>query len=293
MLSALPAPRISVVICTRNRAPYLPEALRALERIRTSIPWELVVVDNGSTDETAAILGTFAQSGTVQARVLPEPMAGLSRARNTGWRAARGDIVAFTDDDCYPEPDYIDRIDAAFQDASIAYIGGCIDLHDPADRPITILTGRSKRLIPARTIVEPGEIQGANMAARRSVLETVGGFDETLGAGTPFPAEDVEFVCQASFAGLVGAYDPGPVVRHHHRRQTDMAVRALQAGYARGRGAYHLKCFLDPARRRPALTTWYWRARARPWRTRFEVRYLSERLQEFAGAAGYLFYRPR
>jgi GT2 family glycosyltransferase len=130
------------------------------------------------------------------------------------------------------------------------------------------------------------------MAARREVLETVGGFDEALGAGTPLSSgEDVEFVCQASFAGFAGAYDPDLVVRHHHRRRTDTAVQSLQAGYARGRGAYHLKCFLDPKRRPLALKTWYWRARARPWRTRFEARYFSERLREFGGALTYLMRR--
>lgn len=252
----------------------------------------MLVVDNGSTDGTADVLEDFARRAPMPVVLLREPAPGLSRARNVGWRAARGGVIAFTDDDCYPDPEYIDRIHAVFDDASLGYAGGAILLHDPEDYPITILTGAVRVDIPARTVVEPGVLQGANMVARRPVLDRVGGFDEGLGAGTPFPSEDIEFACQASFAGFAGAYDPRLIVRHHHRRRTLLDVRTLQHGYAAGRGAYYMKCLLDPVRRETAIKTWYWRARYRTLRSRWSHEYISGRSGEIAGALRYWWARP-
>ena len=94
------------------------------------------------------------------------------------------------------------------------------------------------------------------MAARRSVLEALGGFDELLGAGTPYPSEDVDLVSRASAAGWRGVYDPRPVVAHHHRRRSDSQVDTLRHAYDLGRGAYYAKCLADPKRRGKAWRVW-------------------------------------
>jgi len=250
------APRLSIVLSTRDRAAFLPDALRALERIESPAPWELIVVDNGSTDATPDVLRAFAASTRVAFRAVHEPRPGLSRARNAGWRAATADVIAFTDDDCYPAPDFVDAWLACFTDPAVGYAGGRITLHDPADAPVTIqLLDTPVEFVP-RTFARAGVIQGANMAARRTVLDALGGFDERLGAGTPFPSEDLDFVSRAAAAGWAGRYDPRPSVAHHHRRRTPEQVEALRRGYDLGRGAYYAKCLLDPLRRAAAARVW-------------------------------------
>ena len=249
-------PRVSVVIATRNRAEHLPETLHSYECIATELPWELIVVDNGSTDATVRVLAEFAAQTSLDFRPLSEPRPAASRARNTGVRAATGEIIALTDDDCYPRPDYIDALVACFADSSIGYLGGRIELHDPGDAPVTLQLGETRVTLPKGSFVPAGLVQGANMAMRRSALESVGGFDELLGAGTRFLCEDLDLVSRASAAGFAGGYDPRIAVAHHHRRRDLAQVAALVRGYDFGRGAYYTKCLLDPRRRG---TTW------RPW----------------------------
>lgn len=252
----MPEPCVSVVVCTRNRATELRQALDYWTRISAAIPWELILVDNGSTDATQDVIQQFASTTDIACRSVLEPRPGLSRARNRGWRAARAPVIAFTDDDCYPQPDYVSELWAGFGQPAIGYLGGQVLLYDPQDYPITIQTRAQRLDIPPRSFVRAGLVHGANMAARRTVLEAVGGFDEMLGAGTPFPAEDVDFLSRASAAGFGGAYDPRPVVRHHHERRESAEIRQLQRAYDLGRGAYYAKGFLDPARRRNIARGW-------------------------------------
>ena len=98
---------LSVIICTRNRAHTLGECLAsvvaALQACGDGV--EIVVVDNGSSDDTAARLADFTASCPLPVQVIREPQPGLSRARNAGIRAAKGHLLAFTDDDCRPAPD--------------------------------------------------------------------------------------------------------------------------------------------------------------------------------------------
>ncbi|MFI5371420.1 MAG: glycosyltransferase family 2 protein [Candidatus Eisenbacteria bacterium] len=285
-------PAVSVVICTRNRAAVLPLALACYPRLVVSFPWELIVVDNGSTDPTLQVLESFAAQVPFPVRVIGEQRKGLSRARNRGWREARAEIVVFTDDDCYPQPDFLARIHLCFANPRLGYLGGRILLYDKDDFPITILKRETPLVIEPGTFIDTGVVQGANMSARREVLEAVGGFDEELGAGTPFSSEDIDFVGRASAAGFAGAYDPGPLVLHHHRRQARREVKQLARTYDIGRGAYYMKCMLDPARRRDG-----WRAFRATLRLHVEDamhgsrRHLFRVFYELQGALGYLTVR--
>src|SRR5258706_1166971 len=213
-----PAPRLSVVMSTRNRGQALPRSLAALAASRTTLPWELVVVDNGSTDDTGRVLDEFRAGARFELRIIEQRRAGLSRARNAGLEAARGEIVCFTDDDCYVQPDFLDAMSGVFDEQELGYVGGRVVLFDPADAPITIQPSESRRDLPPRSYIAVGTIHGANFAFRRTVLERVGGFDVRLGAGTSIPSgEDVDMLSRASAAGFAGAYDPRPTVLHHHR----------------------------------------------------------------------------
>ena len=258
------ATAVSLVVCTRDRATALDGCLDALGALRCARPWDLVLVDNGSRDDTRARLDAFARRGDVRVRVVGEPRAGLGRARNAGVLASCGEVVAFTDDDCYPAADYLDAVLAVFDDPQVGYMGGRIVLHDPLDDPITTRDVDEPERLPPYSVIPTGLIQGANMAARREVLLRVRMFDPALGPGTPFCNDDVDFVARASLAGYGGGYFPGPSVRHHHGRRSPDAVRRLRAVYDRGRGAYLAKRVLDgPARGRFAREL-YWTLRGAP-----------------------------
>jgi len=244
------APAISFLVNTRNRGAVLLPALQAYGRMRCRAPWEIVLVDNGSTDETPRLLAEFQARSPVPCQVLREQRPGSSCAKNTGWRAARAPLLAFTDDDCYPAPDFLEQMLAAFEDAGIGFVAGRLLLYDPTDLPTGIKLDSDRRAYPAGFAFPPGELHGANFAFRREVLETIGGFDELIGAGTPWPFEDVDAAMRASLAGFAGCYDPRPTIFHHHRRRDRRTLHAVLHGYARGRGAYFFK-FL--ARRGPRV----------------------------------------
>ena len=243
------APHVSLIISTRNRAPSLERCLETVRLIRGDTPWELVVVDNGSTDDTAEILRGFAQRSRVRMRVVSEPIPGLSRARNAGARAARGEVLIFTDDDCYIQSDFIEQYRGIFADPALGFAGGRIMLHDRSDFPLTINESDAEQRFPAERPVPCGIIQGANMAFRRQALERAGGFDERLGSGTAFPAEDWDMLTRVGALGWSGGYFPGPTVSHHHGRKPSEARNLIRV-YNIGSGAVYLKLTMNPEMRR-------------------------------------------
>ncbi len=255
--------KLSLIICTRNRAHQLADCLETILHLECEDAWELVLVDNGSTDNTSIIVEKFRDSFPGQLTVEIETLPGLSRARNRGWRVAQGDIIAFTDDDCYPDPKYIQAsIDCFEEDVRVGFIGGRILLHDPTDYRITIQESEQRQEIPPFSFIDPGLIQGANFACRRRAIESVGGFDELFGAGTQFPTEDIDILARMSGAGWFGAYDPRPLVYHHHRRKTESEAAQLMRQYDRGRGAYYAKCLANSSLRNVYLKNLSWKVRS-------------------------------
>jgi hypothetical protein len=239
---------ISLVICTRDRANQLQSCLQAIAQLASRGTWELIVVDNGSTDRTAQIIADFVSQTAVCVRTIFDPRPGLSRARNAGVAESRGDVIAFTDDDCYPAPDLLDRMLDVFTDKTIGFAGGRILLHDPEDYPLTINESTTIRRFDPRTIVPSGIIQGANIAFRRRALAEIGGFDPELGAGTPFPAEDWDAVTRVCMNGWAGGYFPGPTVSHHHGRKAAQAAEHIRT-YNYGSGAVYAKLLMSPRTR--------------------------------------------
>jgi glycosyltransferase involved in cell wall biosynthesis len=235
---------ISLIVCTRDRCQKLAGCLGSVQDISFERPWELVIVDNGSTDDTAAVVREFIRTTSIKAVYLFEPKLGKSAGLNTALRVVQGQILAFTDDDCYPAPDFLSQVWSAFDDPSVGYIGGRITLHDPADHPMTINESMTPVTFPAGSFVSAGCVQGANMAFRRRVLLDIGGFDPLFGPGALFPAaEEIEAVSRASAMGWKGEYHPEVVVAHHHGRQAGDAA-ALWKEYAIGIGAFHMKILL-------------------------------------------------
>ncbi|HEX3235331.1 MAG TPA: glycosyltransferase [Gemmatimonadales bacterium] len=248
---------ISLVISTRNRASQLEQALNSYARLQYEGAWELVIVDNGSSDATTQVLEAFGRSFSGHLRLLHHERPGLGGARNAGWRAARGSIVAFTDDDCYPREDYLSRIQSCFSDPRMGFAAGRVLLYDQLDYPVTIQLSDRRVEFPPKSYIAPGDIHGANFGFRRQALEAVGGFDERLGAGSKYhSAEDTDAVARVSAMGWWGVYDPAPTVLHHHRRRAPEQLRQLKKAHGIGAGAYFIKCLANPELRGKYLYRW-------------------------------------
>lgn len=272
---------ISLIICTRNRGTKLRACLAAVGQLEYAGAWELILIDNGSSDETPDVMKEFARSAAIPVKIIFHQVPGLGGARNVGIAHSGGSILAFTDDDCYVTPAYLENIERAFADPSMGYVGGRIMLFDTTDFPVSINESTRPWRKEPRQYVAAGAITGANMAFRRDALLRIGGFDEQLGSGTMLAsAEDTDAAARASIAGWRGQYCPDIVVYHHHGRKKG-DVGKLQKDYAIGRGAYHAKLLLTGAWQQ-GLKGWC----GIPWRIRgFGV---SQLFLELKGAFLYL-----
>jgi glycosyltransferase involved in cell wall biosynthesis len=138
MNNETPSPLISVVICTYNRCESLAVTLGALERmcISPELTWELLVVDNHSSDQTATTVRSFTKHGTaLPLKYIFEPSPGLSHARNRGVRESQGTIIAFLDDDVIVSPEWLIEVRKAFQLYDPICIGGRVLLGEKRPRP--------------------------------------------------------------------------------------------------------------------------------------------------------------
>lgn len=278
---------VSIVICTRNRAVRLNQVLKALKAIVTDHSYEVLWVDNASTDHTAVVLKA-ALAGEGYSRYFYQPRIGLGAARDFGWRQARGRIIAFTDDDCYPEVDYVDALVMAFaENPRAGCIGGRILLHNPGHAAVTIDEGTEPRVFSGPAFLPAGALQGANMAFRREALEAAQGVDNDLGAGTPFPCEDIDAAATVLWAGFEVRFDPRPVVRHDHGR-VEADIPALVDAYDRGRGGYYAKFILRPDTRKAYVSGWLGLARQR-----YDRAGLMSLLAEMRSAARYARFKHR
>ncbi len=247
--------QVSLIICTRNRAAMLERCLSHVARIEFANSWELVIVDNGSTDGTADVVRRFSESVAFPVIYTHEAVAGLSNARNAGVRVSKGRILIFTDDDCYVDSRFLQAGVAAFADPETGFVSGRIRLFDPDDYPATINESVTPLRFEPGRFIAAGALKGANMAFRRDVLDRIGPFDPLFGSGAYFPSEDADAVMRASLAGWAGRYVPEMIVFHHHgRKAADIA--SLHKSYDLGRGAYHAKLLLTSGAGRVALKAW-------------------------------------
>lgn len=252
--------------------------------------WDLLVVGQG--DERTMRQAVAAAAGDdPRVRFVHQAGRGLSRARNLAARLARSDVLAFTDDDCEPDPDWLAALAAGFARGdgdSIGLVAGAV-LAPPATRRLSTCPAIAPanalydpRLTPRRP--PPGwDWMGANFAVRRDLLARLGGWDELLGAGTDLPAgEDTDFKLRLEAAGVPMVTTPAAVVRHAGgRREGLRAVLRSQRGYARGNGALAAKMSLagDARGRAWLFDTWRdcllgWLRQRRPHRLPADLRRL-------------------
>ena len=216
----------SVIICTRNRAQSLRSVLRdlAASSVPAHLRWELIVVDNGSSDDTRHVVESEAASFPVPLRYIFEPSKGLSRARNTGVSHAEADILAFTDDDVEVGPDWLRSIVAPFEDPECGVVAGRIRPRLPEPVPAWLPVVPPWNITSAILSLDLGDQVrplcvppiGASMAFRRQVFDNIGGFSPELGAGVAVMplGEDTEFGARARKAGHTGVYTPHGTVIH-------------------------------------------------------------------------------
>jgi glycosyltransferase involved in cell wall biosynthesis len=284
---------LSVCICTFNRADDLAFALESLARLR--IPQgrgvEFIIVDNASTDATPAVLRAAAARFPFPLEILHEPTQGLGAARNCALRHARGEVIAWTDDDCVPAEDWVERMLAQFdENPALEFLTGRVELYNSSHYPVTVNTS----LEPVSSDDPSFQLLGCNMAFRRRLIERIGAFDPHFGAGAPLRAsEDTEFEYRALRAGCRISYSPNVLLYHNHKRVTYDQVMRLFRNYIYGNGAMLMKHAL--AGDRTAARWFYWRLRGRIRLIRHPTRELPNRadnarllLELLAGALTYL-----
>ena len=241
-------PVVSVIVSTRNRAHYLGDSLQALAAQRCTRPFEVVVVDNGSTDGTAGLLDEWTRRDARFVRTY-EPRLGLSCGMNAGIRIARAPLLMFTDDDTLVDPDwiatYLDFFDRRNDDFMI--VGGTQFPvpHDLGPWPawfgeaafpdVTLLQYASERALQA-----PEYVWGANMAVPRRIFERCGGWNENVGPrGTDKTTfEDTDFQDRVRAAGGTVWYCPAAVIKHRVDRRTITPRRIYASAFARGRNDF-------------------------------------------------------
>ena len=221
----------TVLIPTFNRAARLHETLTSVARLRTSdaLTWEVLVIDNNSTDDTRTLVMKHAAVFPVPLRYVFEARQGRSSALNAGIEAARGAALAFTDDDVWVADGWLDAaVTPLLREDDVAYTGGPVRPIWEAPPPPWLDLTRGD-LWGTIAIQDHGDVAagyeemrrvplGANMAVRRDVFKAVGGFRVDLGRsrGRVVMGQEVpEWLIRARRAGFTGRYVPAMVVHHH------------------------------------------------------------------------------
>jgi glucosyl-dolichyl phosphate glucuronosyltransferase len=248
-------PAVSVVICTYNRADLLPAAIDdvlAQDDPRTPA-FELLVVDNNSTDGTRGIVER-AVARDHRVRYLSEARQGLSHARNAGIAAARAPIITFTDDDVRVGADWLATVTRAFETyPGVSVVGGRVLPVWPTRPPAWLTAAHWGPL----ALVDYGEspvrvnagnplcLVGANLAVARIAFDRVGVFapDVQRVKDSVGSSEDHEFLLRLYDAGLFGVYDPAIVI--HAAVQPDRLERAYHRRWHTGHG--HFQALMRPA----------------------------------------------
>jgi GT2 family glycosyltransferase len=219
--SSVNLPKISVVVCTHNGASTLRACLAALEK-QSHPGYEVIVIDDGSTDTTAEIARAFPRVHYER-----QEHAGLGAARNRGAQLARGEVIAYTDDDCIPDEDWLKHLGRAFEDPRCMAAGG--PNLPPAPHTFVEAVVALAPGAPSEVLLNDEEAEhlpGCNLAVRRSGLLAIGGFHEVFTAA----GDDVDVCWRLQAHGGKLCFVPSAVV-WHHRRSTTRAYLRQQSGY--------------------------------------------------------------
>lgn len=237
-------PRFSLIMATVGRSDPVVQLLTSLKE-QTFSDFELIVVDQNDDDRLVPLLATCVPTLSV---LHLRSARGLSRARNVGLEHATGELIGFPDDDCHYPPDFLERVSARFERfaderTSVGVVlGRNRDPQDPEDR---LGAGDVARFLDHRSLWKYAVSTG--LFFRKDVVDTIGGFDETLGVGSGTlwgSGEDLDYPWRALSAGYAVWYEPSifayhPVLykRGEHLSPEDLAKRAARAfSYGAGVG---------------------------------------------------------
>lgn len=215
-------PSFSVIVCTRNGRPRIGACLDAAKKL-TGGPHETIVVDDGSDDGTAE----FVAEHFPWVKLLRLDPCGLSAARNAGAAAASGEILAFTDDDCEPDAEWLQRLGRVYADGRFAAVGGPNLPPRPHTRQEAVICAATGA--PSHVMLDDEEAEhlpGCNLTVRKTAFEAIGGFDVQFRTA----GDDVDFCWRLRDAGYRLGFAPGAFV--WHRRRPDIrAFLRQQCGY--------------------------------------------------------------
>jgi len=225
------SPVVTVLICTWNRAALLRETLESLAAMKVDrdVEWEVVVVDNNSTDDTRHVVAQASNGFPVPLHYLFEGRQGKSAAMNAGLRASTAPVIAFVDDDVHVSTRWLMTVRAAFRDRpDVSYVGGPVD---PIwESPCPQWFEQSGKVLWGTIAIldyglEPFVFEerqkvplGANFAIRRTLIGRIGAFDPAVGRNSDhvlLGQELPEFFARARRIGVQGLYLPDMRVQHH------------------------------------------------------------------------------
>ena len=241
--------KLSVIVCTRNRAQAITPCLDAIASslaFASPIDAEIVVVDNASEDSTPDVVRAWSAKCDFPVNLVHEGRKGVCHARNSAIRAARGELLIWTDDDCRLDQSHVrNALSYDKQDAGPVLRGGRVELGDPTDLPLTIKTDSAPRrwssgMRSARHECLGNCLLGCNMMMRRSVFETVGPFDARTD-------DDIDLVYRCYVASIPIDYTPDLVVFHYHGRKDPAHGHKLFRTYMLQMGALYAKFVLQDA----------------------------------------------
>jgi len=225
---------VAVVVATYNRSALLPRLMEALASQREAPPFEVIVVDDASSDETPNVLATLSSSAPFPLTVLRQPEnRGPACGRNRGWRASSAALICFTDDDCVPSATWLSQMVEALSECDLAQ--GCT-LPNPDQRANW---GPFSHTLDVRS--ESGHYETANMAYRREVLDRTGGFDESFKYAY---GEDCELAWRAKQGGATSRFLEQAIVYH------DITPSSWRSAL---RGRQRLEGMVQVVQRQPAI----------------------------------------
>jgi glycosyltransferase involved in cell wall biosynthesis len=195
----------SIIIPAYNSATTLPACLEACRNQDYGTPFEVIVVNDGSTDRTAEIAGHY------PAVCISQDNAGPAAARNTGWRRATGSIICFTDADCVPESGWLRRIDREFSREQAAAVGGGYTYKNPGVWGSAIHREISRRHAGMQGYTN--FLGSFNLSVQRAALEKIGGFNETYLRAS---GEDNDLSYRLAQQGCKLFFNPEITVEHRH-----------------------------------------------------------------------------
>jgi GT2 family glycosyltransferase len=224
--------RLTVVVPTRDRVTMLERCLDALVA-ELEEGDEIIVVDSASADRAAVA----AAAQRVGARIERCDRPGSSRARNSGWRVGRHELIGFVDDDVRVRPGWAGAMVAAFDDGGVEFVTGRVVVPDDqldAERPVAVSSRTQREALHPGLSGDLGA--SASLVVRKRALERVGGFDETLGPGSwAASAEDLDLFDRLFREGFAGLFEPAAVAEHDQWRTRPQLVR-LDWRYGKGMG---------------------------------------------------------